>query len=89
MRLRRVHCCGNDRQLDRFLMVWLSFLPFALWPFFGWVTPGVHAAITLLLLGVENIGIQIEQPFACLPMDSWCDGVRNYAAVRRLTSCLT
>lgn len=45
-------------------MVWLTLLPFALWDIYGWASPGLQAIISFLLIGVENIGIQIEEPFA-------------------------
>lgn len=44
-------------------MTFLCFAPIALWPSNGWITPGISAVIAFLLLGSENIAIQIEQPF--------------------------
>lgn len=32
--------------------------------------------VTFLLLGVENIGIQIEQPFSVLPLELFCATAR-------------
>lgn len=60
------------RHTSRFLVLWLTFLPFALWPVYGWATPGIVGVISFLLLGVENIGIQMEEPFAVLAMDAVC-----------------
>ncbi len=37
----------------RFLIVWSSFLPFALYSRFQWLTPFVAAIITFLLFGVS------------------------------------
>lgn len=37
----------------RFLIVWTSFLPFALFSKFQWLTPFVAAMITFLLFGVR------------------------------------
>lgn len=45
-------------------------MPFALWADYGWVTPAITAIVTFLLLGVENIGIQIEEPFEVLPLQA-------------------
>ena len=48
-------------------------IPFACWPFYGWVTPFITAVVTFLLLGVENIGIQTEEPFEVLPIQAISD----------------
>lgn len=53
-------------------MVWLTLLPFALWDIYGWASPGLQAIISFLLIGVENIGIQIEEPFAVRGRISTC-----------------
>ena len=58
------------RHTSRFLLWWLTGFPFAAWSSYGWVTPLVTAVVTVLLLGVENIGIQIEEPFEVLPIES-------------------
>ena len=42
-----------------FMILWCSFLPFALWEICGWASPFVEAAIAFLLLGIENVGIQV------------------------------
>ena len=44
-----MYCAG-------FMILWCSFLPFALWEICGWATPFVEAAIAFLLLGIENVG---------------------------------
>lgn len=59
------------RHTSRFLLIWLSFLPVALYDICGWASPGVEAVLAFLLIGVENIGIQIEEPFTVLPMGSF------------------
>lgn len=64
-------CC---RHTSRFLVWWLFALPFSVWNIYGWGTPFVSAIITFLLLGVENIGVQIEQPFQVLPMGPIAQG---------------
>jgi len=63
-----LHCCC--RHTSRFLLWWLTGFPFAAWSSYGWFTPFVTAVVTFLLLGVENIGIQIEEPFEVLPIES-------------------
>ena len=46
-------CCAG------FMILWCSFLPFALWEICGWATPAVEAAIAFLLLGIENVGAHL------------------------------
>ena len=70
-----LHGCMADqllscRHTSRFLLWWLTGFPFAAWSSYGWVTPFVTAVVTFLLLGVENIGIQIEEPFEVLPIEA-------------------
>jgi len=55
-----------------------------------------QALISFLLIGVENIGIQIEEPFAILPLSAYCTAIQRDvrevvargegAALRRHTS---
>jgi hypothetical protein len=58
-----------------FMLLWCTFLPFALWDICGWASPVVEGVITFLLLGIENVGIQIEEPFHILPMRAYCAGM--------------
>ena len=67
------------RHTSRFLMVFLLFLPFAMWPAMEhswnhWATVPVTDLIAFFLLGIEEIGIQIEEPFSILPLEAFCDG---------------
>lgn len=48
--------------------MWLSFLPFSLWDACHWVTIPASGVIAFLLLGIEEIGVQIEEPFGILPL---------------------
>ena len=43
----------------RFLVVWICTLPLALFRPFQYATPLVCAVIGFLLIGVENIGVQV------------------------------
>ena len=45
--------------LSRFLLTWTSFLPFALYSRFQWLTPFVSAIITFLLFGVSLISVLV------------------------------
>ena len=51
------------RHTARFLFTWLTLLPFALYGTCGvWTTP-VVAGIAAVLCGIEEIGVQVEEPF--------------------------
>lgn len=41
-----------------------------------WLTIPVMAVLTFLLVGIENIGIQIEQPLTVLPLRALAMGCR-------------
>ncbi|MEW5299050.1 MAG: hypothetical protein WDW36_002100 [Sanguina aurantia] len=51
------------RHTARFLILWLSFLPLGLWDKYHWAMLPVTALIGFLLLGIDEIGVQIEEPF--------------------------
>ncbi|KAK9838811.1 hypothetical protein WJX74_003791 [Apatococcus lobatus] len=57
------------RHTSRFLMVWLVCLPVPIWEAYTWATPVICGAIAFFLLGIEHIGIMIEEPFSALPID--------------------
>ncbi len=44
------------------------FLPFTLWHACGWGAVPTSVAIAFLMLGIEEIGVQIEEP--CASLDS-------------------
>lgn len=67
--------CGR-RHTSRYLIIFLTFLPFALWRVCKWLTPGVAGVVAFLLMGVENIGVQIEQPFSVLPLELFCSIIK-------------
>eukprot|EP00962_Isochrysis_galbana_P054517 scaffold26103_cov124-Isochrysis_galbana.AAC.1 len=67
------------RHTSRFLAFFLIFLPFGLWPIMGdswnhWATVPASDVIAFFLLGIEEIGIQIEEPFSILPLEALCNG---------------
>eukprot|EP00899_Mesostigma_viride_P016815 jgi/Mesvir1/25134/Mv21590-RA.1 len=79
------------RHTTRFLIIWLNVLPMSLWFKMGWMTPVITMIFAFLLLGIEQIGLQIEEPFSILPLESICDtiqedvmeAVRSKAATRQ------
>ncbi|KAK9852822.1 hypothetical protein WJX84_010540 [Apatococcus fuscideae] len=50
-------------------MIWLICLPVAIWQVYEWATPVISGAVAFFLLGIEHIGIMIEEPFSILPID--------------------
>ena len=66
------------RHTSRFVGLWLGLLPLAIWgadPTWNHLTTvPATALITFLLLGIEELGLQIEEPFGILPMEAFCDG---------------
>ncbi|KAL6750126.1 Bestrophin, RFP-TM, chloride channel-domain-containing protein [Haematococcus lacustris] len=65
------------RHTSRFLLVYITLAPAMLWPTTGWATPFCALLIGFLLLGTENIGVQIEEPFKVLPLDTICNTIEN------------
>jgi len=93
--LRQPIPLGYERSTVRFLWMWLLLLPFALVPTFadmGWpqetwssLVIGTVTFLSVVFLCVEDIAVQIEQPFGILPLDlchNWL--MRDVARSRRL-----
>lgn len=60
------------RHTCRFLLVWLFVLPFTMVQTLGWGVVPATGLISMLLLGIEEIGVQIEEPFGILSLESIC-----------------
>ena len=73
------------RHTSRSLMIWLLTLPFALWETFHWATVPAVFALTYLTIGLDEIGIQIEEPFSVLPVKPLADVCERTSG--RWTSC--
>jgi predicted membrane chloride channel (bestrophin family) len=68
------------RHTARFLSCWLLLLPLALWEPFGtsWNHVAVVPATTLVAIfffGIEELAVQLEEPFSILPLSKLCDSV--------------
>ena len=68
------------RHTARFLAVWLLLLPMGMWePFketwnhIGMVPGATMAAI--FMFGIEELAVQLEEPFSILPLSNLCEGV--------------
>jgi len=67
------------RLTARFLTIFLVMLPLALWGPLGdtwnhWATIPAEFLISFFLFGIEEVGIQIEEPFSILPLEAFCNG---------------
>lgn len=56
------------RHTSRFLMLWIGIIPFMMWEACGFASLVLSPAIAFFLLGIEEIGVQIEEPFSILPI---------------------
>jgi predicted membrane chloride channel (bestrophin family) len=65
------------RFTGRALITWLLSLPLALWPLMGWATPPTMLALCYVVLGIDEIGHQIEEPFCILPLQPLCEAIRR------------
>ena len=61
------------RHTSRTLIIWLATLPMVLWPILGWSMIPVVFVITWLMLGVDECGLQLEEPFCILPAQPLCE----------------
>jgi hypothetical protein len=67
---------GFTRHSSRLMFIWSHTLPFALYPAMGPLLTLPTALITAYaVLGVEDIGVQLEEPFDILPMRQYSDGM--------------
>ena len=63
-----IFCDVKHRHTSRFLVIYVTFMPFTLWSACGWGAVPASVIIAFLLLGIEEIGVQIEEPFGILPL---------------------
>ncbi len=68
-------------QLKVFMLLYFLSIPLALCPVLGWGSVFGAAAIAYALLGIEEIGVEIEDPFGDdpndLPADDLCDVIER------------
>ena len=68
------------RHTARFLSFWLLLLPLALWEPLGssWNHVAMIPSATLVAIfffGIEELAVQLEEPFSILPLKRLCDNV--------------
>jgi len=74
--LRTALPTGFTRHASRMMFIWSNLLPFALYPAvgpFGTMPAALIGAYALL--GIEDIGVQLEEPFDILPLRQYSDGM--------------
>jgi predicted membrane chloride channel (bestrophin family) len=64
------------RHTARFLLIWLLTVPVALYHEFSfnqkWMVPIIAFLNSIFLFGIEELGVQIEEPFSILPLANIC-----------------
>ncbi|MFO0940450.1 MAG: bestrophin family protein [Pirellulales bacterium] len=67
--------------LRRALIIYCVTLPHVLADGFGWTTPVVAMLVSFILLGIEEIGVEIEDPFGKddndLPLENFCKAIES------------
>lgn len=58
------------RHTSRFLTIWMTFLPIGLYSSCGWATIPSVGVMAFLLLGIEEIGVSVEEPFSILALEA-------------------
>ena len=66
--------------LQLFMLIYFITLPLGLYDKFGWVTVPIMCFTTLMLYGVNEIGVEIEDPFGDDPNDLPLDEICNIIA---------
>lgn len=70
--------------IKQLLLIYLASLPFVLVARMGFAAPLVVAVVSLGMLGIEDAGIEIEDPFVLapngLPLESLCETIAGDAA---------
>ena len=70
-----------SRHSTRSLVIWLLTLPFALIPAMGLLSIPSIFTLAYLVLGIDEIGIQIEEPFATLPLTPLCATIERDVSI--------
>ena len=71
------------RHTARFLLLWLLTVPMSLYNDFTigkkWIVPIVSFLSSIFLFGIEDLGVQIEEPFSILPLANICYSIHSSA----------
>lgn len=61
----------------RALMLWLMAMPLALWPLMGWATVPALFFMSYVVIGIDEIGVEIEEPFCILPLQDLSNAIKR------------
>ena len=69
-------------KMRRFVLMYLLALPFALVDRVGWATPLLTVLLAYAVLGIDQIGVELERPFSTrslshLPLDTICGDIER------------
>jgi len=72
------------RHTSRFIIAYLTFLPLAMWDETSWGVVPTSGIVAFFLLGIDEIGVQIEEPFSIMPLERYCQTIQedSFAAKR-------
>jgi predicted membrane chloride channel (bestrophin family) len=65
------------RHTSRLLLVWLAYMPLAVWGEVGAAALLVAPLLVVALFGIDEIGVELEEPFSLLPLDILCEAVET------------
>mmetsp|Transcript_21085 Transcript_21085/g.19208 ORF Transcript_21085/g.19208 Transcript_21085/m.19208 type:complete len:435 (+) Transcript_21085:15-1319(+) len=69
------------RHTARFLLLWLLTVPMCLYEEFSltkkWMVPIISFLHAIFLFGIEELGVQIEEPFSILPLANICSDIQK------------
>jgi len=66
------------RHTSRLFFFWSNLLPFALYPALGpLLTTPASLLVTYSIVGIEDIGVQLEEPFNILPLRQYSEGISD------------
>jgi predicted membrane chloride channel (bestrophin family) len=67
---------GYSRFTSRCVFLWTNLLPLGLYPILGPAgTIPTCIVVAMFMYGLDDVGGRIEEPFGCLPLWQYCDGV--------------
>jgi predicted membrane chloride channel (bestrophin family) len=64
------------RHTSRLLLFWLAYMPAALFSELNIHALLVAPMLVLVLFGIDEIGVELEEPFSILPLEVLCDAVK-------------
>lgn len=74
---------GYTRHTTRFLFLWLFLLPFALEKEMALGAILAEVMLAFAMLGIEDVGISMEEPFGMLPLETICGNIARECQVLR------